>query len=180
MIRLLLICCLLLSACASRSERVIALANRGLAYDGHYHPTVGGDPKTLQFLQSRAEWFGIAVAYRPTGHDDLRGAVGISFAIDHQKFVFVNGDLSVNGRLEVLAHEVGHSFQPPMASRMEQEVFAELVSVEACRRLGVDTSKASARYLQADKSALWVARTYRAEIVFVADLLTRGFKTAVR
>jgi hypothetical protein len=173
------ICVLLLlslSACASRADAVVARASSGLGWDAHYHPTEGGDPKTLQFLQTRAEWFGISVEYRPDGHEDLRGAVGLSYEDGMQKYVLVNGDLSVNGRIEVLAHELGHMFQPPLASRMEHEVFAELVSVEVCKRFGVDSSKASARYLQADKSALSVGRTHRLEIAFVVDILTRGYR----
>ena len=165
----------LMVGCASRIDRVVSIASRGLAFDAHYVPTEGGNPQTLKFLQNRAEWFGINVEYRPVGHEDLMGATGVSFRQGTQRHVLISSDLSINGKLEVLAHEVGHSFQPPMASRMEHEVFAELVSVEVCRRLGVDTTNAAARYLRADKSALWVARVYRAEIEFVADVLTRGF-----
>ena len=161
------------SACASS---VVTLAQRGLAYDAVYHPTPGGDPRTLRFLEQRADFLGVAVDYRPAGHEDLRGAMGLSFRIERQRHVIVNGDLSVNGRIEVLAHEIAHAFQPPLAHRAEHEVFAELVSVEVCRRFGVDTRQVAARYLRANKSALGVARVYRREIAFVVDMLTRGYR----
>ncbi len=170
-----LLLCLSLSACASRSDRVVARASQGLGYDGAYHPTEGGDPRMLQFLQRRGEWFSVSIEYRPEGHEDLRGATGLSYQDETGRHVFVSADLSVNGRLEVLAHELGHMFQPPLATRMEGEVFAELVSVEVCKRLGVDTTIAAARYLQIDKSALRIGKTHKYEIAFVVDLLTRRY-----
>ena len=173
--KILIACCLLVSACASRSDRVVTLAEQGLGWDATYHPSMGGDIRVLKFLEQRAAWLGVSVEYRPEGHEDLRGATGLSWSNGLQKHVLVNGDLPINGRLEVLAHEIGHTYQPPLANRMEHEVFAELVSVEVCKRLGLDTARVAARYLQANKSALALARTHRKEIAFVADLLTRGY-----
>ena len=169
-------CGLWLSACASRMDRVIARASGGLAYDAAYIPTAGGNLNTLAFLEKRAAWLGVTVTYRPEGHEDLRGATGLSYQQGHEKHVIVADTLSVNGRIEVLAHELGHIFTPAFGNRMDADVFAELVSVEVCERLGVNSSRAAALYLVGQKGSLPVGKMYRAEIRFVADLLTRGFR----
>lgn len=173
---LLLLCCgVTAMACASRLDRVVSRAAAGLAYDARYEPTPGGDSATLMFLEQRARWLGVTVTFVPKGHQDLGGAMGLSYMRGPEKHVVVDNTLSVNGRLEVLAHELAHLFQPPLEVRSEGQVFAELVSVEVCRRLGVDTSAAAVLYLQNFKSALRVAQVYRAEIAYVSDMLTDGY-----
>ena len=168
---------LLLSlGCASRLDRVVARAGGGLAYDATYLPTPGGNPNTLKFLEQRAEWLGVTVGYRPEGHEDLRGATGLSYRNGHERHVIVAETLSINGRIEVLAHELGHMYQPNFGNRMDADAFAELVAVEICRRLGVNSSAASIKYLRGQKMSLSVGKVYRAEIRFVADLLTKGFE----
>lgn len=172
----LLCLCLVVSACASRTDRVITDASKRLAYDAVYLPTEGGDPRALKFLEQRADWFGIAVEYRPADHEDLRGATGVSWIDGAQKHVLVDASLPINGKIEVLAHELGHLFQPYSESRSAHDVFAELVSVAVCEKLGVPSAKSSARYLTAHKSAFYVAKVYGPEIKFVADMLTRGYR----
>src|SRR5687768_6429510 len=109
---LLLGCCLLLSSCASRIDRVIAKASNALAYDATYHATEGGDPKTLAFLEQRAAWFEVDLAYVPEDSEMLGGATGKAYLSAEAKRIFVAQGLPVNGRLEVLAHELGHVFAP--------------------------------------------------------------------
>lgn len=172
---LLLLLCLGVAACASRTERVITLASQGLAYDAYYHPTPGGNMATLTFLERRAAWLGVQVGYRPDGHEDLRGATGLSYRQGHEKHVVVSNTLSINGRIEVLAHEIAHLFQPESESRTASDVFAELVSIAVCQKLGVDSSRAAAGYLRGYKPYLHVGRVYAPEIAFITDLLTRGY-----
>ena len=173
--RFLVASCCLLSACASRSDRVVTQARQGLAYDATYHPTPGGDPDTLKFLEQRGAWLGVQIEYRPEGHEELHGATGLSFRNGLERHVFVSNTLSINGQIEVLAHEIGHMFQPNFADRMAADTFAELVSVEVCQRLGVPSAASSVGYLRGQKLTLYVGRVYRNEIRFVADMLTRGF-----
>lgn len=176
MIRVLaLLLCLAVAACASRTERVIASASQGLAYDAIYHATPGGNPKALTFLERRAAWLGVQVSWRPEGHEDLRGATGLSYRNGYEKHVIVSNTLSINGRIEVLAHELAHLWQPESDSRAANDVFAELVSINVCQKLGVDSSKAASRYLSGYKPALYVGRLYAPEIAFITDLLTRGY-----
>lgn len=172
----LLVLCLGVSACASRADRVIAHASAGLAFDATYIPTDGGDIRALKFLEHRADWLGVQVEYRPEGHEDLRGATGLSYRQDYEKHVFIDQSLPINGRIEVLAHELGHMFQPPSDNRAANDVFAELVSVEVCARLGVPSAASSIRYIKVHKSAFAVAKIYAPEIRYVTDLLTRGYR----
>lgn len=168
---------MLLTGCASAIERTLTGAQQGLAYDAYYTPTPGGDPRVLKFLEHRVEWLGIQLEYTETLDDErLQGAVGISFRIENARYILINGDTTINGRLEVLAHEAAHQFQPPLGTRDEHEVFADLVAVEVCRRLGVDISQTSSRYLQAHKHAFYIVKTWKQEIAYTADLLTLRFR----
>lgn len=158
-----------LSGCASRSEKVMALASKGFSYDAVYQPSVGGNPNALRFLEQRAAWLDVTIAYLPKAEIASAGRT-------QGRHIFVDADLSVAGRLEVLAHELGHVFSPQFSTPAEGDVFAELVSVEICKRLGHDTTKVAAGYLTVYKMAFDVGKRYQPEIQMVAELLTKGYR----
>lgn len=168
--------CLLSVGCASRIDRVVARASNALAYDASYNATEGGDPKTLAFLEQRAAWFEVELAYVPADSEALGGSTGKAYLSKEAKRVFISQVLGTNGRLEVLAHELAHVLAPRFESMSHHEVFAEAVALQVCERLGVDTSDAVSGYLRSHKANLHIVRTHKLEIAFAVDLLTRGYK----
>lgn len=163
-----------LAGCASAVDRALGGARAGLAPDAWYTETAGGDPRALTVLQRRAEWLGVDVAFLDPDDAQLMGATGISWLDETGRHVRVNKNLSVNGRLEVLAHELGHLYQPPLVSRTDAEVFAEAVSVLVCEKFGVDVTRQSGRYLTGHKASFGAAKAYRREIRYAVMILTEG------
>jgi hypothetical protein len=100
-------------------------------------------------LEARLAALGISVEYADLP-DGLSGqALGHAIVIDAR--------LEPNARLEVLAHEAGHLFQPESFSRVEAQAFAELVGADVCARLGFPMHRTSGRYLAAFKNGLAAA-----------------------
>lgn len=160
--------------CASMTERIVNESLQGLAWEADYTPKAGGDPKALAALYAHlTKELGMDVQYLPADDEDLRGAFGISYAAGEQMFVRVRQDLSVNGTIEVLAHEAAHMFPPPYLSRPQGDVFAEIVSAHVASRLGVPrAAETSALWLKQHKANIRMALDLQHEIRYVADKLT--------
>lgn len=94
------------------------------------------------------------------------GVAGI--ASREHRIIALDGTLSPNARLQVLAHEAGHFLQPDGLTTQEGEVFADAVSYLVTR----DEAPVFSRYLAGSKSGLHVLRTYRREIHWAARVLS--------
>lgn len=164
-----------LLGCASMTERIVNEAMKGLAYDADYTPAEGGDPAALAALYDRlVTELRIDVQYLPADDPVLRGAFGISYAAgSEQLHIRVRQNLSVNGTIEVLAHEAAHLFQPPYMTRQEGDVFAEIVSAHVAHQLGVPHAIAtSAGWLRQHKARLRMALDLENEIEHISRILT--------
>ena len=93
------------------------------------------------------------------------GTAGVS-SREH-RIIALDGTLSPNARLQVLAHEAGHVLQPDGLSKQEAEVFADAVSLLVTG----DDAHVYSQYLAGSKSGLHALRTYRREIQWAARVL---------
>jgi hypothetical protein len=84
------------------------------------------------------------------------------------RVIQVNGGLSKNAQLQVVAHEAAHLLQPAGLDPIESEVFAEAVASLVTR----DDPHVYARYLARYKSQLQVLHIYRREILRAAEVLS--------
>lgn len=156
------------------TDRIVKDGLKGLVSDADYQPKAGGDPEALAaFYRHLTQELRIDVQYLPAEDEDLRGAFGISYAAGDQLFIRVRQDLSVNGTIEVLAHEAAHLFPVPYLSRPQGDVWAEIVSAHVATRLGVPhAAKTSALWLRQHKANLRMALDLKHEIEYIADVLT--------
>lgn len=173
---LLLVLALASSGCASLTERIVADALDGLAYEATYVPLEGGDGAALAALYAHVTAvLRVDVQYLPPDDPELRGAYGISYTVDDQMCIRLRQDLSVNGSIEVLAHEAAHLFQPPYLSRSQGDVFAEVVSAHVADGLGVPhAARTSAIWLRQHKPSIRVALDLQREIAHVVRVLMPG------
>lgn len=149
-------------SCASRTpiEDVIATAFRTPYEQAHYEPSSGDSHAgALARLEARLQALGVSVLYGPSLDG---GAVGMA-SIEHRT-IWIDQRLAPNGRLEVLAHEAGHVFQPWTLTPSEGQVFAELVGTTVCYRLGWDVRKASGTWMGAYKAGIDGALAHQLEI----------------
>src|SRR5688572_15556265 len=139
MTRLLLVAlCVAVSGCASMTERIVHDAMKGLVWEADYVPREGGSPDALaDFYAHLTQNVGIDIEFMHPDDEMLRGAYGISYNAGEYLFIKLRQDLSVNGTIEVLAHEAAHLHQPYVLSRSQGDVFAEIVSAHVASRLGV-------------------------------------------
>jgi hypothetical protein len=162
--------------CASMTERIVNDAMQGLVWDADYVPVDGGKPEALAALYEHlTKELRIDVQYLPADSETLRGAFGISYVAEGELFIKLRQDLSVNGTIEVLAHEGAHLFQPPYLNRSQGDVFAEIVSAHVASRLGVPNAvSTSALWLRQHKPSLRMALDLQNEIAHVSNILTPG------
>ena len=159
--------------CASMTERIVNQGLKGLVWEADYAPVEGGNPEALAALYAHLTKLEIHIQYLPADDEWLRGAYGVSYHADGEMFIKLRQDLSVNGSIEVLAHEAAHLHQPPLLSRSQGDVFAEIVSAHVAAKLGVpDAEATSALWLRAHKPSLRMALDLQNEIEYVAKLLT--------
>lgn len=181
---LLITTILIVVGCASTmTERIVTEARKGLVWEADYTPKEGGDPAALAALHDHlTNELGMFVRYAPASDPELRGAFGRSYTRGNlQRFVRVRNDLSVNGTIEVLAHEAAHHLQPPYLTGSEGDVFAEIVGAHVSHRLGVpNAAETSALWLRQHKAALRMALDLQNEIQYVARLLTPQAYQSVR
>ena len=163
-------------ACSTLTERLVNDAMKGLVFEADYIPIEGGDPLALAaFHEHLTQGLRIDIGYLPSDAEELHGAYGISYHAGDQLFIRLRQDLSINGSIEVLAHEAAHLFQPPYLSRPQGDVFAEIVSAHVSSRMGVpDAAGTSALWLRQHKPSLRMALDLELEIQYVAKILTPG------
>lgn len=161
-------------ACASMTERIVHEALKGLVSDATYAPKAGGNPEALAALHHHLTTnLRINVQYLPAGDPELRNAFGVSYSAGDHLFIRLRQDLSVNGSIEVLAHEAAHLFPPPHLSRPQSDVFAEIVSAHVAAKLGVpQAATTSALWLRQHKASIRMALDLQNEIEYIADFLT--------
>lgn len=172
MVLLIAMCAAVAFGCATTmTDRIVSDAKRGLAYSANYVPIEGGSTDALTALHDRLAKLEIDVQYvDPVA---LKGAFGIAYEDEGTLYIKIRSGLSVNGSIEVLAHEAAHLFQPPHLTRAQGDVFAEVVSAHVSDRLGVPrAAKTSALWLRQYKASLRTALDLRSEIDFVVDMLT--------
>src|SRR5687767_10176296 len=167
------VCFVSLGCAYTMTERIVYDAMQGLVWEADYVPKDGGDPEKLaDFYAHLTKNLHIDVEYMPSNDPTLRGAFGISYAAGNHLFIKVRQDLSINGTIEVLAHEAAHLFQPNVLNRSEGDVFAEIVSAHVASRLGVPNAEStSALWLRQHKPNLRMALDLQREITHVANIL---------
>lgn len=172
-----LVCLVLSAGCASFTERIVHDARRGLVWSADYTPKEGGQPEALAaLLHHLTVDLGIQIQFLPADDPDMDGAFGRSMRTDDAALIIVRQDLSVNGTIEVLAHEAAHLFQPPHLTRSQGDVFAEIVGAHVAHKLGVPrAAETSALWLRQHKPSLPVAMELRREIEYVAKMLSPEF-----
>ena len=165
---------ILVGCAATMTERIVREAQKGLVWSADYTPREGGNPEQLAALYAHLTVnLKIDVEYLPADAHILQGAFGMSYAAGNHAYIRLRQDLSVNGTIEVLAHEAAHLFQPPHLTRSETDVFAMVVAAHVADRLGVpDAVATSALWLRQHKAALRTALDLRDEIEHVANMLT--------
>jgi hypothetical protein len=173
----ILVLALVSVGCANMTERIVHDAMKGLVWQADYVPKTGGDPRALAALYAHlTQELGIDVEYLPKDNEVLRGAFGISYAAGNHRFIKLRQDLSVNGSIEVLAHEAAHLYQPPYLSKSQGDVFAEIVSAHVAAKLGVpDTRATAANWLRQHKPSLRMALDLQNEIAHVTEKLLPEF-----
>lgn len=151
----LLSLCILLSACASTlpvpvsltALMQIQLRERAGLHAGDWE--VGGDSHAanLARLEQWAEHADIIVTTAPISRKQLLG---------HTQYggytgwvILISRDLTPNGRLYTLLHELGHVLGPQHLDSASAEVVAEMVAAMVCERLGLDVRAQTAAYLTA-------------------------------
>jgi hypothetical protein len=124
----------------------------------------------LTLLAGRAAEMGIQVFYVALPEN----MVGV-FNRD-EKAIAVREELTVCGRLEVLAHELGHALSPPVImGTPEGQVFADGVSYLVVRKLaGYDPVHTYAAYLAGLKVAAPTLLLYQQDIERAATWLVEG------
>ena len=164
------------TGCASMTERIVNEGMNGLVWEADYVPVRGGNPDALAALYHHLTTdLRIDVQYLPVNDAMLRGAYGISYIADERLFIKLRQDLSVNGSIEVLAHEAAHLFQPAALNQPQGDVFAEIVSAHVASRMGVpNAANTSALWLRQHKPSLRMALDLQNEIEHVAHILTPG------
>lgn len=169
-----LVAALSLVGCASMTERIVNDAMQGLVWSADYIPREGGDPAALAALHDHlVNGLMFDVQYLPKDDESLHQAFGVSYAAGSHKFIKLRQDLSINGTIEVLAHEAAHLLQPPYLTRSQGDVFAEIVSAHVASRLGVpNTTATAALWLRQHKPSIRVALDLQNEIEHVAGMLT--------
>lgn len=108
-------------------------------------------------LQARLERLGWAVQYKPGLADDC-GCYGLTSF--HSRDIYIEDALSWNARFAVLAHEAGHTLEPPRLTENQGEVFAEAVATLIAR----DGLRDHARYLASMRGDLFTMVAYEREI----------------
>jgi hypothetical protein len=117
-----------------------------------YLVDVGGDSHAayLERLENYLKRRNLPVVVQP-------GLSGDQFDFDARKLlgynagdrVYLNAELSINGRFATLVHELGHTMQPKALNGSENgQVFAETLAYLVCKAVGLDTWQSSALYLQ--------------------------------
>ena len=106
--------------------------------------------------------------------------IGFGYADRDNRIITVSEELTACGRLETLAHEIGHFLQPGGLSGIEGQVFADGVSYLVVRELGgYDPRPRYAAYLAAFKPSGRVLTLLQKEIEITAGKIVTGNVTAV-
>lgn len=106
--------------------------------------------------------------------------VGFGFANREARIITISRELTACGRLETLAHEIGHFLQPHGLSGPEGQVFADGVSYLVVRQLGgYDPKGRYAAYLAAFKPSGRVLTLLQREIEITAGKVVSGHVTGV-
>jgi hypothetical protein len=93
--------------------------------------------------------------------------------------VLLDEDLPPNARLHTLVHEVAHILSPARVFNEMQasEIFAEIVAVQVCDQLGLDTWHQTAAYLRhftTPEMQTLTATRYRTDIDHAVETLTKA------
>lgn len=154
---------LVLAGCAHRApiDQVVATALSTPYEQATFEGATGNQhAAALARLEARLIALGVSVTYGPR----LPGMAAVGMLSPDHRHIWVDETLEPNGRLEVLAHEAGHVFQPGTLAGPESQAFAELVGATVSYRLGMNSLKASGRWLGAWKSGLDGALAHRLEM----------------
>ena len=143
-------------------------------WDADYIPHDGGNADALAALHAHLIGMQIQILYAPKS-EMPPGTYGQSYFVGDEMFIKLRQDLSINGTIEVLAHEAAHLMQPPYITRSQGDVFAAIVQAHVAHRLGVpEAASTSAFWLRQHKPSVRMALDIQGEIEHVAKMLTPG------
>jgi uncharacterized protein YceK len=157
---------LLLTGCASVVDQITA----GTHFEAAYTPSTGNSRQAaFDEVKARLESWGYTIILAPQ-----EGTIGRLYWAE--KLIFLNPALDVDGLFEVLTHEAGHIFQPPVWSedgtRADAEVFAEMVSLGVGKFYGFDLRSVSVPYLRGYKSGLAMLKYHQRDIDMAVKAIT--------
>lgn len=174
--RVVLVGALALSACASvmRYDSVSMLTRIG-AYRDLTLATVTSIPGN-----DHGEWFAPLVGVAKKHGYNVYVEVGLNsmdlqgMTSPREHTILIDASLTGNEKVNVLAHELGHVFQPRTLHWPDSDVFAEAVSFIVCGRLGLDTGMASIGWLRpAEELAKRDIARYGRQIDAAADTIVK-------
>lgn len=136
------------SACASTGPKpvtVTALITRVVLNEPEeaYLPTTTVLADSFMKLVKVANRHGVVVIITPDL--DFRGLLGLYQSRTHR--IYLNTFLGTDGRVAVLAHEIGHLLDPEQdRPSPADDIIAQAVSYIVVKRLGVDTMESTLWY----------------------------------
>lgn len=122
------------------------------AGDGH-----DGDLDNLEFIARKVLGFKLDYVKE---FEEKTGDYGETMIGSGVRQIVLEESLGPNARIAVLAHEMGHTLQPPFLDPGEAEVFAEAVAFLVCRRLNIDMFESAANYIALHRGGLRALQRY--------------------
>lgn len=106
----------------------------------------------LVFLETRTKALGVQLKY-----DESENLL-TGFTTFDGLIITLRGSLPIDAKALILAHELGHTQQPPAMERAANEAFAQLVAYGLCQQLGMDCAAFTVHYLAFYRAGVVVVR----------------------
>lgn len=163
-----------LFGCATATGRITRIPTWKSTYEP---PTTNGHQAQYDELRARAVSWGFTILdsvetinqfFEENPQTNQLGEANGMASLEH-KIIILDPEMAADGKLEVLAHEMGHFFQPSVFSSpgyyAEREVFAEFVSRKVTEYYEVEgAQKRSDYYLAGYKTGLHILPTVKVDI----------------
>jgi len=163
---------ILLAGCAQTLEHAIWSSPSGTA--GYIPPGSAESvlERKLELLQAHIERvLGVSIHFAFMQDDEhATSEFGTSYL--EQRHIIIGAQLGTQARIEVMLHEAAHIIMPEWLTYSEAEMFADAVSLDVCRRFGIDTKATTAQYLAKHKHATYILQAYANEIAWAAAVLS--------
>lgn len=175
------LCCLIViivcAGCAARGAAVLhRVTERARAMPAAIakvppYATTDEHGNELVFLELRTRELGYTLEYLAIDSlfPDMQGADGVSNL--SSKRIWLDTELPTDGRIAVLAHELGHMYHPYGVSRVQAEIFADAVALQVAHALGVNIEPQVTNYMAVYKVGLDVLPTLKVDLQIAVDTI---------